>query len=434
MFESVKSVLRWSVLYKVYKKWQSKLACAYFGEPSKNIIVIWVTWTDGKSSTCTVLHKILNDNLGKTALFTTVEQKFWNDVTQNTYKMTNVSAWKTQEFLKHAIENDCKYCVLEVSSHGIDQTRVWNIMFDMWILTNITEEHLDYHKTFHNYINTKKTLFQRVLKNKKWLGIAIFNKDDDTWKQRSTEFAFNKTLTYSTNSTSEIRWEQINEFTDHTEFTLKYLQEEYRVKTKLLGAFNVKNILAAMSWAYALKVPFDKIVKSIEDLQRVNWRLNPYQDHRWVTYIIDYAHTPAALNAVLTFLRKVQWDGKIITVFWAPGQRDRMKRPKMWYTVSVNSNLMIITDDDPANEDRMQILEDIKKWVKKSYWDDWWVMPDRELAIKLAYDIAWKWDIVLIAGKWHEQVQLTNNGPRAYSDLKTLHEIVKKDNWQLLTQ
>lgn len=431
MLKKIKDTLRWSALYKVYKKTQSKIACIFFDNPSKNIVIIWVTWTDWKSSTSAILHKILNENIWKTALFTTVEQKFWDESKENLYKMTNVSAWKTQEFLKNAIENDCKYCVLEVSSHWIDQMRVWNIEFDVWVLTNISEEHLDYHKSIHNYANTKKELFQRVLRNKKWLSIGVFNKDDAIWKQRSEEMAFNKTFSYSINSTSEIRWENIKEFIDHTEFTLKYLTEEYKVNTKLLAWFNVNNILSAISASYALKVPFEKAIKSVESIERIDWRLNPYTDNRWVSYLIDYAHTPAWLDAVLRYLKKIKWDNKIISVFGAPWERDVDKRPKMWYTVSVNSDIMIITDDDPAKEDRMKILEDIRKWVKRTYWDDWWVMPDRELAIKLAYDIAEKWDIVLIAWKWHEQVQLTNIGTRQYSDLWTLKAVVEEQKGSL---
>lgn len=424
MFKKIKSMLRWSIFYKIYKSSESELAKTAFWNPSKDLIIIWVTWTDGKSTTSNLIHKIFNDNLWKTALFTTVNQKFWDKTIDNIYKMTNVSAWKTQEFLKKAVEEGCKYCVLEVSSHWIDQKRVANIEYDGAVLTNITEEHLDYHKTFYNYANTKKQLFQRVLRNHKWKQIAIFNKDNEMWKQWAEEMAFNKTITYSIYTTANIKAENIKEYIDHTEFTFRYLSKEYKVNTKLLWAFNVSNILAAISTWYAFKISFEDMIKSIENFERVEWRLNPYIDEKWIYYFIDYAHTPAWLNAVLNFLNKVK-NWKIITVFWAPWVRDKSKRPKMWDIVARNSDIIIVTDDDPDTEDRIKIIKDIQKWIKRKLWDNYWVMPDRELAVELAHDIAKKGDIVLIAWKWHEKVQLTNLWKREYSDFETLKKLAK---------
>lgn len=431
MLEKIKKILRWSVFYKLYKKTLSSLANLINGNPSQNLIVIWVTWTDWKSSTSEIIHKILNDNLWKTALFTTVNQKFWKETQANNYKMTNVSAWKTQKFLKKAVMEQCKYCVLEVSSHGLDQKRITNIQFDAWVLTNITPEHLDYHKTFLNYANTKKKLFQMIINNKKGKWIAILNKDDKTWKQREEELVFNKTITYSKSEKWEIIAENIQEKIDWTEFTLKYLSKRLNLKTKLLWEFNINNILAWAATAHAFKIPLEDIKKSIEEFDRVKWRLNPYSDEKWAYYFIDYAHTPAWLEAVLTFLNNIKWDNKIITVFWAPWMRDKDKRPKMWSIVDSNSNIVILTDDDPDKEDRFEILKQVQKWVKREVWNDFWVMPDRELAVELAHNIAKKWDIVLIAWKWHETVQLTDTWKRHYSDYETLKLATKNTLFDL---
>jgi len=427
MLGKVKNILRRSVFYNVYKSLQSKIASLYYQNPSEKMVVIWVTWTDGKSTTCNILHKILNNNLWKTALFTTVNQKFGSTETANTAKMTNVSAFQTQEFLAQAVDNECKYCVLEVSSHWIDQKRVANISFDWAVLTNISEEHLDYHKTILDYANTKKKLFQWVLRNKQWLWIAIFNKDDKFWKQWSEEMAFNKTITYAIHTTWEIRAENIKQYVDHTEFTIKYLNQEYQVNTKLLWLFNVYNILAAVSAAYGLKVDIEKAIKSVEEIEPVKWRMNYYQDKKWAHYFIDYAHTPAALNAVLKFLKDVAPENKIITVFGAPGVRDQEKRPKMWAVVDQFSDIVILTDDDPDTEDRFKIIDQVAKWIKRKQWDDFWIIPDRELAVQLAYKLSKEWDIVLIAWKGHETVQLTNEWKRHYSDVETLQTLIKSN-------
>jgi len=430
MLWKIKNILRRSMFYDIYKWAQSKFAKLYFQNPSSKLIVIWVTWTDGKSTTCNVIHKILNDNLWKTALFTTVNQKFGSIERANTAKMTNVSAWKTQEFLAQAVENGCKYCVLEVSSHGIDQKRVANIEYDVAVLTNITEEHLDYHKNIRDYANTKKKLFQWVIRNRKWLGIWILNKDDDFGKKWAEELAFKKTITYWLHSNAEIRAENIEQFVEHTEFELKYLNQEYKVNTKLLWTFNIYNILAAISSALWLKVDLEKAIKSVEQIEPIKWRMNYYQDKKWTHYFIDYAHTPAALNAVLRYLKDVAPDNRIITVFGAPGVRDQQKRPKMWQVVSQFSDIVILTDDDPDTEPRMQIIDQVAKWIKRKQWDDFWIVPDRELAIKLAYDLSKKDDIVLIAWKGHETVQLTNLWKRHYSDVETLKTLIKND-WEL---
>jgi len=430
MLWKIKNILRRSVFYNIYKWLQSKSANAAFWNPSSKMVVIWVTGTDGKSTTCNIIHKILNDNLWKTALFTTVNQKFGSIEKANTAKMTNVSAWKTQEFLSEAVENGCKYCVLEVSSHGIDQKRVANIEYDVAVLTNITEEHLDYHKNITDYANTKRQLFQWVMKNKKWLWIWVLNKDDDFGKKWSEELVFKKTITYALYSGAEIKAENIKQFVDHTEFELKYLNQSYPIKTKLLWIFNVYNILAASAVALWLKIDLEKVAKSIEEIEPVKWRMNYYQDKKWTHYFIDYAHTPAALNAVLKYLKDVAPENKIITVFGAPGVRDQQKRPKMGQVVSTFSDVVILTDDDPDTEPRMQIIEQVAKWIKRQQWEDFWIIPDRELAIKLAYDLSKKDDIVLIAWKGHETVQLTNLWKRHYSDVETLQTLIKND-WEL---
>ena len=426
MLSKIKDILRWSIFYKIYKDLESKIADTYFWHPSKDLIVIWVTWTDWKSTTCNMIHQILNENLWKTALFTTVNQKFWDIEQPNLYKMTNVSAWKTQEFLYQAVEEGCKYCVLEVSSHWINQKRVANIDFDVAVLTNITPEHLDYHKSLLDYANTKKQLFQWVVRNKKWLWIGILNKDDQFEKEWENELIFKIIFNYWIYSNAQFKAENIQESLDETTFTLKYLNQEYPVKLQLPWAFNVYNALAALATSFSLKVPLEKAIASLESLKPIKWRVNQIKDDKkWVTYIIDYAHTPNALKSVLEFLQKVKWNWRIITIFGAPGMRDKGKRPKMWQIADKYSDIIILTDDDPDKENRFKIIQEIQAWIKRNFWNNFWIVPERSVAIKLAYDISKKWDIVLIAWKWHETVQLTNYWKINYSDIETVKSLIE---------
>ncbi len=429
MFEKIKSIIRWSFFYKIYKDLESKISALYFWYPSKELIVIWVTWTDWKSTTANMIHKIINDNLWKASLFTTINQKFWNIEQPNNYKMTNVSARKTQEFLRQSIESWCKYCVLEVSSHWIDQKRVANIYFDVAVLTNITHEHLDYHKTFLDYVKTKKKLFQWVINNKKWLGIWILNVDDSSWKEFLDELAFKVWISYWIYSTAQFKWENIQESLKWTSFNMKYLSNKFNINLKLLWQFNVYNALAAIWTAFSLKIPIEKIIKSLEELKPVKWRVNKIIDKKNnVTYIVDYAHTPNALSSMLEFLKNVKWSWRLITVFWAPWMRDKQKRPKMWEIVDRFSDIIILTDDDPDKENRLNILKQVQKWIKRDIWNDFWIVPERSVAIELAHDIAKQNDIVLIAWKWHESIQLTNFWKKQHSDINIVKELIN-ENW-----
>jgi UDP-N-acetylmuramoyl-L-alanyl-D-glutamate--2,6-diaminopimelate ligase len=276
-----------------------------------------------------------------------------------------------------------------------------------------------------DYANTKKQLFQWVVRNKDGLWIGVLNKDDEFWKEWLEELAFKTTLSYGIFSMASFKAENIKESLNWTYFELKYLNKNYPVNLKLPGAFNVYNALAAIAMGFALKVPLEKAIKSLEELEPVKWRVNQIFDEKnQVTYIIDYAHTPNALKSVLEFLQKVKKDGRIITVFGAPWMRDQDKRPKMWEIADKLSDIVILTDDDPDKEDRFKIIDQVKQGIKRQIWDNFWIIPERSVAVKLAHDIAQPNDIVLIAGKWHETVQLTNHWKIHYSDIETVKELL----------
>jgi len=425
MLAKLKNILRGSIFYSIYKKIEAFLAVRYYGNPSKELIVIWVTGTDGKSTTCNLIHHIINNTLGKTALVTTVNMKIWDESLANKTKLTALPPFKLQKFLRDAVEDDCKYAVIEVSSHGIDQHRIAFMSFDMALLTNITAEHLDYHKTIDDYANTKKKLFKAVLRNIEGERLAVFNKDCNYGKIWEDEFAFDKSEVFALMSLASISGKDIKESKDSTEFDLHYLSEVYHIKSKLLGFFNMYNVIAAITAAKLLGVDLADSVKVVQTFPWLDGRLEKFIDKKWVIYYVDFAHTPAALESVLRFLKKVKWEGKIITVFGAPGNRDRGKRPIMGSKVALFSDYIILTDDDPDTENRNDILKEVKWWIRRELWDRFWIQPERELAIELAVELAQEGDLVLIAGKGHEQVQLTNLWRREYSDKETLLKLIE---------
>lgn len=420
MFE----LIRRSVFYKIYKKFRSRYASIVNWNPSWDMFVIWVTWTDWKTTTCNIIHSIVNNNLGKAVLISTSNIKIWEDDIKNDTKMSSLDPLFLHKYLNLAKNSWCKYAILEVTSHWIDQFRFSDIIFDIWVLTNITAEHLDYHKTLENYANTKRKLFESIIRNVKHTKGAVLPKDSEYWRKWSEDLPFDKFLDYWVFTYASVRWIDINEQYNCTEFNLVYLWKQFPVKTLLLWEFNVQNICAAVSVWILMWIWVESIIKTIESFEWVDGRQD-FVENGGVKYYIDFAHTPNWLEKVLTFLRKIKWEWRLITVFWAPWNRDKYKRPKMWKIVDTYSDYVIVTDDDPDTEDRYEIVKQIISWINRKEWDRFYILPQREHAIDMAVEIAKEWDIVLLAWKGHETVQVTNFWKRKWNDKDYLESVLK---------
>ena len=418
--DKVKKFFKKTIFYPIYKKWKANFFRILNWNPQNDLFIIWVTWTDWKTTTVNLIQKILNDNLGPTASISTAVIKIWNQILDNNKKMTSFDPkdlfWYLSEFRSKWI----KYVVLEVSSHWIDQYRFYWIDFDMAVLTNISPEHLDYHKTIENYAETKKKLFLNVIKNEKSIKYAVLPKDDEWWRKWSEELSFDKIIDYWIVSHASVKAENLDIKIDKIEFDIKYLWKiKHIIQTKLLWKYNVYNILAATSVGLLLWIDLDKIKKSIESFEGLSWRLEKIEKEG-VIYFVDFAHTPKALESVLEYLSSVKENWRLILVFGAPGNRDPFKRPLMGKVADKFADVIILTDDDPATENRYDIIAQVRKWIDRLEWDNFYIIPERKLAIRLAKQIAESWDIVLLAGKWHEKVQLTNFGKRKWSDVEEI--------------
>ncbi len=418
----MKSFLRKTIFYRLYKKSLANLALLINWNPWKDMFLVWITWTDWKSTTSNLVHKIFNDNLWKTALVTTISIKIWDSELENNSKMTSLSPFQLQKILSEAKSAWCKYVVLEVSSHWIDQFRFHWLEFDLWVLTNITPEHLDYHWTFENYAETKKKLFKWILLSSKENKYAVFPKDDKVWRQWYDEIWFDYSIDFWILTNASLKTENIEQKPDGLDFSIKYLWQTYTWSSNLIWKFNLYNILAATSVWILLWIKIDDVLDSIWRFPALPWRME-YINLDNKNFYIDFAHTPNSLKSVLSFINEIKWDNKIITVFWAPWNRDKFKRPKMWEVVSMNSDFVILTDDDPDSENRFSILNDVNSWVKRKLWDNYYVIPSRANAIKLATELAKDGDFVLLAGKWHENVQVTNFGKKKWNDKKFLKSL-----------
>lgn len=418
-------LLKDSIIYQSRKKLMGQLANTMYGYPSKNFFVIGITGTNGKTTTVNLIHKILNEHIAKTVMISTANIKIGKQDLANTKKMTSLDVFDLQSILATAKDSWCKIAILEASSHGLNQYRFEGVEFDFAVLTNITHDHLDFHGTFERYAKAKEKLFRYVLENKKQNKYASFPMDDKIGRQRFENMPFDNKISYSIIASSNLRAENIKISAEWTTFSFTYLGKSYDVKTKLVGEFNVYNILSALSVVLQLWVNMDQVLKSIEWFETVTGRMEQIEKNG-VHYFIDFAHTPDALEKTLDYLHKIKWTGRLITLFWATGNRDKSKRPIMWEIADQYSDILIVTDDDPDIENRLEIIEQLTINIKnKNLGKNMFIIPERKLAIQFACEIAKEGDVVMLAGKWHETVQFTNFGKRKWSDKEEILKNLK---------
>ena len=372
--------------------------------------------------------------MAPTVAISTANIKIWNQIMENIKKMTSLDCFDLQQTLASARASWCKIAVLETSSQWLDQFRFEWIKFDFAVLTNITQDHLDYHKTMENYADAKKKLFKYVLTNWKDKKYAAFCTDDKIGKKWFEEMAFDQKVSYSIHNSAVIKATKIEEGLEWTYFEFSYLWQKFSGTTQLIGSYNICNIMWAISVATSLWIEMNPTIKSIEDFEWVSGRMEPiYTD--WVKYYVDFAHTPDWLEKTLSFANSNKWEWRLIAIVWAPGNRDKEKRPIMWYTAVKYADVIIFTDDDPDTENRLSILNQLSKTIQEKWYSNKkkvFIIPERKYALQFATEIARKWDVVVSCGKWHEQVQITNFWKRKWNDKNILSEILQSQNKTIL--
>ncbi len=433
-YDNIYATLKDSVFYQWYKKWNAKLADLLYNHPSKDFFVIWVTWTNWKTTVVNLLQKILNDNVAPTVSISTSTIRIWSEEIQNTKKMTSLDCMDLQQYLATAKAAWCKIAVLETSSQWLDQYRFEWIKFDFAVITNITMDHLDYHKTMDNYARAKKKLFKYVLANGKDKKFASFCVDDRYAKKWFEEMAFDQKISYGIHNSAVLKATKIEEWLEWTYFEFSYLWQKFSGTTQLIGSYNVCNIMWAISVSTALWLPIEQAIKSVEDFQWVPWRMEPVYVE-WVKYYIDFAHTPDWLEKTLSFANANKWEWRLIAICGAPWNRDKEKRPIMWDIAVKYADVVIFTDDDPDTENRLSILNQLSKTIQEKWYSSKkkiYIIPERKYALHFATEIAKKNDIVVSCGKWHEQVQITNFWKRPWNDKKVLSDILRSQNKLIL--
>jgi len=408
--------LRTSFFYQYYKTLVGNAANFINDNPSQDIFVIGVTWTNGKTTTAQLVHHILNQTLSKAMLISTPHNKIWTEIIPHKKARSDLTTFDFYNMLSMARDNGCKVAVIEVSSNSLKRMQLEGIHFDAAILTNITQDHVEESTEFHNYLNEKKKLFKSVLRNSKQNKFWIFPKDDKIGRKWFDELSFDKKINFSINSSGVLKAKNIQRYINGTAFEFSYLGKEYSVKTPLVGTFNVYNILAALSLGFGIGLDPVKAISAVQSFPGVVGRMERFT-YKWIHFFVDMAHSPDALDKTLQFTSSVKWTGKLIVVFGSPGNKDKAKRAQMWKIIERYSNIMIATDNEPNRENRLQILDDLTSEIThKKEWDNLFVIPERKFAIQFAIEIAKPEDIILIAGRTRHNKQKTNTGVKYWDD------------------
>lgn len=436
MIENIKDKLR-KILPSSIILWthqiRGMLAAAYYGNPSKNLKIIGVTGTNGKTTTCNMIAKILQKANYKVGLATTINFMIGEKEWTNQTKMTTVSPFALQKFLKECVRGGCHWVIIETTSHAIAQYRNYGINYDVSVLTNVTHDHLDYHKTFEEYRKMKAKMFSSGN------SINIINVDDKS-AQFFADLPAKKVLTYGTDQPESGRLVRpkilgkkilLEPASSLVSVVTPIGQIAYELK--LPGKFNIYNALAATAVAVALNIHLSVCKQALESIDNIPGRMEKVDLGQSFTVLIDYAHTSDALEQIYRTLEMAK-KARIIAVLGACGDRDKTKRPILGALAGRFADIVIVTDEDPYTEDKVKIIEEVAAGVPrgadpknpKISGQNFYKELDRKKAIGKAINLAYKDDIVIITGKGAEECMVVGHEKIPFSDKKIAKEFLLK--------
>lgn len=387
----------------VYHFFSALLAILAFRYPARQLTVIGVTGTDGKTTTVNLIYHILITSGKKVSLISSVNALIGKKEYDTGFHVTTPNPWALQKYFRQAVDKGCQFMVLEATSHGLDQHRLLGSNFALGVVTNVTHEHLDYHKTYQNYLKAKAKLFQAVK-------LAVLNQDDKSFSYlKSVVPKKAKLITYGLKK---------------GDFNLK----TFKFETSLPGEYNQYNCLAAIAVTCSLGLSDKAIKRGVSSFEPVKGRLEEIDEDQDFKVFIDFAHTPNALESVLKFLKEKK-EGKLIAVFGCAGERDKAKRPVMGEISARLTDITVLTTEDPRTEDVNEIIKQIARGCKKAGGVEgktFFKVPDRAEAIKFAFKKAQKGDIIILCGKGHEKSMCFGKTEYPWSDQETARKALRK--------
>ena len=410
-------------LEKSYRKSRAKIISARFGNPARDLRVIAVTGTNGKTTTVNFLNEILKEAGYRTAMFSTANIEIAGEQTVNDTNSTTATVARLQKFFRDAKKADVEFALIEATSHALDQYKFEGVPIEMAIMTNLTQDHLDYHKTMENYAAAKAKLFEMNP------NLVVLNADDE-WFDYFNNFATeSQKITYGGGESADVKIEKFKLYKKGSEANLRIDNNvELEIATNLPGEFNIYNMTAAAAGAYLLGISLKDIQEGIANLEGVSGRFEYATPGLPFDTIVDYAHTPDALEKLLKSAKEIS-KNRTILVFGACGDRDREKRPIMGKIAQDLADRIIITDEENYTEDATQIREEIISGISKKNDKlpaNIQEIPDRKEAIRKALQIAGKGDIVLITGLGHEVYRVIDGEKTPWNDTQIVREIAQE--------
>ena len=409
------------LLENVYRKTRIQLVSARYGWPARGLRVIAVTGTNGKTTTANYINEILKQAGYKTAMFTTAVIEVAGESKINNLNATVASVSRMQQFLNEARRYKVDFVILEVTSHSLHQHKLDGVPIEAAIMTNLTQDHLDYHKTMEKYAAAKGLLFAR---NPRYI---VLNRDDDWFDYFDIYLAEQQKITYGKSEDADVRISDIRLYKKGSEATLAFdHQEKSQLATYLPGEYNVFNMAAAASICYVLGVSMSDIKNGIASLEGIPGRFERATKDETYEVIVDYAHTPDALEKLLEATRNIT-KKRIILVFGACGDRDALKRPIMGKIAAKLADEIILTDEESYNENPDKIRRDIYAGIEESKATNKTTeIADRREAMRHALNIAKKDDTILITGMGHEQFRIINGEKLPWNDTNIVREIISE--------
>jgi UDP-N-acetylmuramoyl-L-alanyl-D-glutamate--2,6-diaminopimelate ligase len=408
----------------------SHLSAEFYRNPSRDLLVVGITGTKGKTTTCHMIKQMLEASGYSTGLVGTVQNIIGNEC--RPVRHTTPEALDLFEMQREMVDKGCKAVTMEVSSHALSLSRVSHVDFDIAVFTNIGTDHLDFHNTLDDYVKAKGKLFEslgkRALPGKEFKPLAILNRDD-RFCDYFESVTSTDTITYGFSQEADVRAHEAETGPKGSVFTLSFAGKDRRVRIGLPGKFNIANALAASALGFGIGMGIDEVAVVLSELKGVRGRAELVPESSEFTVWVDYAHTPESLRDILMTARDVS-ENRVIAVFGCGGDRDKHKRPIMGRIAGEIADLVVITDDNPRTEDEDEILDQIEIGVREAQEANpnlvYRRIKDRRKAISEAVSLASKGDIVVLAGKGHETYQIFKNKTVHFDDAEEVRKAIAK--------
>lgn len=408
------------LLEEKYRRTRGKVISTAYGNPARKLRVIAATGTNGKTTTINFLNEILKEAGYKTAMFSTANIEIAGEKQINDTNSTTATVSRLQKFFARAVKADVEFALVEATSHALDQHKFAGVDFEMAIMTNLTQDHLDYHGSMENYAAAKAKLFEMKPR------FAVLNSDDEYFEYFDKFEASEQKITYGTSETADARIQKVKLYKKGSEAQIT-LDTTVKIEaaTNLPGKFNVYNMTAAIAAAWLLGVQPEEIQEGVANLEAISGRFERAIEGLPFDVIVDYAHTPDGLEKVIETAKSIT-KNRVILVFGACGDRDKSKRPIMGEIAIKNADRIFLTDEENYTEDAEQIRAEIKSGMGEKLPASVQEIADRREAIKAALRAAQKGDIVLITGLGHEVFRIIDGQKVEWNDSEVVREIVKE--------